>query len=94
MDEESEAVFTVTNFPRLGCPNFCWPIAHPSPHGNVSQSLFYPDECINPHPRFPNLTRNIRLRRGKKVHGYARFQYAEVFNGYSHIINNTYTGRN
>ena len=79
MDEESEAVFTVTNFPRLGCPNFCWPIAHPSPHGNVSQSLFYPDECINPHPRFPNLTRNIRLRRGKKVHGYARFQYAEVF---------------
>lgn len=67
MDKDTETVLTLTNFPRLGCPDFCWPPAKPSPDGNVSQSIFFPDECINPHPRFPNLTRNIRQRRGKKV---------------------------
>lgn len=67
MDKESEAVLTLTNFPRLGCPDFSWPSYKPNPLGNVSQSLFYPDECINPHPRFPNLTKNIRLRKGRKV---------------------------
>lgn len=67
LDPESEAVLTLTNFPRLGCPDFSWPSYTPNPLGSVSQSLFYPDECINPHPRFPNLTKNIRLRRGKKV---------------------------
>jgi len=29
--------------------------------------FFTPDECINPHPRFGTLTRNIRLRKGSKV---------------------------
>lgn len=45
----------------------------------MSQSLYIADECISPHPRFAydvssrfilisrSLTRNIRLRRGKKV---------------------------
>jgi len=33
----------------------------------VSQSFYVPDECINPHPRFPTLTANIRKRRGEKV---------------------------
>lgn len=32
-----------------------------------SQSVFTFDAAINPHPRFPTLTRNIRERRGKKV---------------------------
>ena len=32
-----------------------------------SQSLFLPDAIINPHPRFPTLTENIRERRGCKV---------------------------
>lgn len=32
-----------------------------------SQSQFVADECINPHPRFGTLTRNIRMRRGSKV---------------------------
>ena len=32
-----------------------------------SQSIFINDMIINRHPRFGNLTRNIRLRRGKKV---------------------------
>eukprot|EP01022_Parablepharisma_sp_SALTPOND_P020409 TRINITY_DN371_c0_g1_i1.p2 TRINITY_DN371_c0_g1~~TRINITY_DN371_c0_g1_i1.p2 ORF type:complete len:665 (+),score=68.02 TRINITY_DN371_c0_g1_i1:8120-10114(+) len=32
-----------------------------------SQSIFTWDAAINPHPRFPTLTRNIRERRGNKV---------------------------
>jgi glutamate--cysteine ligase catalytic subunit len=35
--------------------------------GDVSKSLFIPDICIQPHPRFPTLTANIRKRRGEKV---------------------------
>eukprot|EP00826_Nyctotherus_ovalis_P001664 TRINITY_DN10285_c0_g1_i4.p1 TRINITY_DN10285_c0_g1~~TRINITY_DN10285_c0_g1_i4.p1 ORF type:complete len:667 (+),score=151.12 TRINITY_DN10285_c0_g1_i4:66-2066(+) len=36
--------------------------------GNIySQSIFTFDAAINPHPRFPTLTRNIRERRRKKV---------------------------
>jgi glutamate--cysteine ligase catalytic subunit len=32
-----------------------------------SESEYVPDYAINPHPRFGALTRNIRMRRGKKV---------------------------
>jgi len=32
-----------------------------------SKSIFTFDAAINPHPRFPTLSRNIRERRGKKV---------------------------
>ncbi|PAA52351.1 hypothetical protein BOX15_Mlig022714g5 [Macrostomum lignano] len=59
---------TLTAFPRLGCPDFCYPGAKPTPEGGVSCSAFLPDEVIySGHPRFRTLTRNIRERRGKKV---------------------------
>ncbi|KAF8569505.1 hypothetical protein P879_01967 [Paragonimus westermani] len=70
---------TLTTFPRLGCPDFCYPPALPTPRDGVSRSLFFPDRAINQgHPRFNNslfcfgvgsrmLTRNIRERRGAKV---------------------------
>ena len=32
-----------------------------------SESIYTIDSIINPHPRFPTLTKNIRIRRGKKV---------------------------
>ena len=35
--------------------------------GPVSESAYVPDSCINPHPRFGTLVRNIRTRRGGKV---------------------------
>eukprot|EP00049_Salpingoeca_infusionum_P025962 m.22897 g.22897 ORF g.22897 m.22897 type:complete len:629 (+) comp8430_c0_seq3:84-1970(+) len=60
-------LLTLTVFPRLGCPNFTTPPYAPSPGGHVAKSLFFPDEAINEHPRFPTLTANIRRRRGEKV---------------------------
>ena len=56
---------TVPCFPRVGVGAFTEP-AHP-PGGPAAQSLFVPDALINPHPRFPALTANIRQRRGSKV---------------------------
>ncbi|TPX37849.1 glutamate---cysteine ligase [Synchytrium endobioticum] len=64
----NNAVLTLVNFPRLGCPNFSLPPASPAPFdGKASRSLFIPDDAINPHPRFSTLTANIRERRQSKV---------------------------
>ena len=58
---------TLTVFPRMGCPDFI-NIKDPWNHKNAaSRSLFLPDEVINRHVRFPNLTASIRTRRGEKV---------------------------
>ncbi|VVC45915.1 Hypothetical protein CINCED_3A009299 [Cinara cedri] len=63
-----EVLMTITNFPRLGCPEFTWPVDEPTPKAGVSRSLFIPDSAIfNGHPRFATLTRNIRQRRGERV---------------------------
>ncbi|XP_075982985.1 glutamate--cysteine ligase [Anticarsia gemmatalis] len=63
-----EVIMSITNFPRLGCPNFTSPPYPPTPHEGVTKSLFFPDEGIFPgHPRFKTLTSNIRNRRGEKV---------------------------
>uniref|UniRef100_A0A665X9M0 Glutamate--cysteine ligase n=1 Tax=Echeneis naucrates TaxID=173247 RepID=A0A665X9M0_ECHNA len=64
----NETLCTITSFPRLGCPGFTKPECTPTPvEKGMSKSLFVPDEVINRHPRFSNLTRNIRHRRGEKV---------------------------
>jgi glutamate--cysteine ligase catalytic subunit len=56
---------TFVNFPLMGQGDFVDSNDKTSPY---SQSLFVPDACINrTHPRFANLTANIRLRRGRKV---------------------------
>lgn len=61
-----EVPVTLTSFPRLGVKGvFLDP--HHEPNGEASQSLFLPDEIINPHVRFPTLAANIRRRRGSKV---------------------------
>eukprot|EP00043_Microstomoeca_roanoka_P028431 m.17993 g.17993 ORF g.17993 m.17993 type:complete len:683 (+) comp8403_c0_seq1:65-2113(+) len=60
-------MLSLTVFPRLGCPHFTIPDTTPNPGGNVSKSLFFPDDAINQHPRFAALARNIRERRGRKV---------------------------
>lgn len=65
-----ECVMSITNFPRLGAPDFTWPLHQPHPEDPLSsaRSLYFPDEAIYPgHPRFKTLTRNIRKRRGEKV---------------------------
>lgn len=56
---------TLVTFPLMGVGKFSTAKTQDSPH---SQSIFVPDECINAtHPRFANLTANIRLRRQRKV---------------------------
>lgn len=56
---------TFVTFPLMGVGDFVLSDKKDSPH---SKSLFVPDICINQtHPRFVNLTENIRLRRGRKV---------------------------
>ncbi|KAJ1961500.1 glutamate--cysteine ligase, partial [Dipsacomyces acuminosporus] len=60
-----EILLTIGSYPVLGKDDFLEP-----PHkanGIFSQSLFLPDEVINPHPRFRTLAGNIRERRGAKV---------------------------
>lgn len=67
---DGEVVMSLTNFPRLGQPEFTWPIYKPDPENveGSARSLYFPDEAIFPgHPRFKTLTRNIRQRRGEKV---------------------------
>jgi len=64
----NEIVLSITNFPRLGCPNFTFPEYNPDPETSVSKSWFFPDQAIfSDHPRFKTLTRNIRSRRGSKI---------------------------
>ncbi|KAI4501681.1 hypothetical protein M0802_003016 [Mischocyttarus mexicanus] len=63
-----EVLLSLTNFPRLGAPDFTDPPSMPTPNAGASRSLFFPDEAIFPgHPRFKTLTKNIRERRGEKV---------------------------
>lgn len=67
---ENETVMSITSFPRLGCPQFSDPAYETTPNdpSSAAQSLFFPDDAIfEGHPRFKNLTRNIRMRRGEKV---------------------------
>lgn len=67
---QGHALFTLTAFPRLGCPDSVFPYGLlPSPENEkaASRSLFLPDDVINAHARFPTLTANIRKRRGSKV---------------------------
>ncbi|XP_061410150.1 glutamate--cysteine ligase catalytic subunit [Lethenteron reissneri] len=64
----NETIFSITTFPRLGCPGFTVPEFEPKQdEAGASKSLFFPDQAINKHPRFSTLTRNIRHRRGEKV---------------------------
>lgn len=61
----NEVAPSLTAFPLMGVGIFTEP-PHPS-GGAISLSDYVPDACINPHPRFAALVRNIRSRRGRKV---------------------------
>ncbi|KAF8545504.1 glutamate-cysteine ligase-domain-containing protein [Trichophaea hybrida] len=62
----NETPVTLPAFPRLGTKGVFTNPYYP-PTGPKSRSQFIPDECINPHIRFPTLAANIRSRRGSKV---------------------------
>lgn len=56
---------SMSNFPMLGVEGY----SHRSSgtQGEIANSLYIPDDLINPHPRFGALTRNIRLRKRSNV---------------------------
>ena len=63
----SFGIVSIVAWPRLGTPEFWEPRVSAEVRAPISQSIFIPDECINPHPRFGTLVGNIRRRRGRKV---------------------------
>lgn len=63
--EEGEHLLAIGSYPLMGVSTFAE--TKEEVGGPASQSLFLPDDIINLHPRFPTLSANIRLRRGKKV---------------------------
>ena len=65
--KENELPITLTSYPMLGVTSVPFTDPPLEAKGEASQSLFLPDEVINPHVRFPTLTANIRKRRGSKV---------------------------
>lgn len=64
-DPYCTSVLTLSTFPRLGVATHTNP--ETLPYGPVARSFHTSDNAINPHPRFPTLTRNIRQRRGSNV---------------------------
>lgn len=66
--EADEILLTIGSFPRVGCLDFTSPSYKTTPNDGILRSLFFPDQAIhNDHPRFKNISRNIRQRRGEKV---------------------------
>ena len=66
--DEGQMLFSLTAFPRMGCQGFTHPPAVPRPLDSHTRSLFWPSEATFPgHPRFKNLAKQIRCRRGQKV---------------------------
>lgn len=68
---KDEFIMTLTSFPRLGTPEFTWPIVAGSQINhktNVGRSILFPDEAISQiYPRFMSFTHNVRQRRGENV---------------------------
>lgn len=67
---KDEYIMTLTSFPRLGTPEFTWPITTPQLNHktSVGRSIYYPDEAISQiYPRFMSFTHNVRQRRGENV---------------------------
>jgi len=70
--EPGEIIPTMACFPMLGVGQPEDFIHHPQgtkmkTGGPIANSMFIPDDIINPHVRFATLTRNIRERRGQNV---------------------------
>lgn len=66
----SQRCVTMGNLPVMGLPGFVIgqdDTQDMAVRGPVAQSDFFPDSIINPHPRMPTLTGNIRRRRSEKV---------------------------
>ncbi|VDN27006.1 unnamed protein product, partial [Cylicostephanus goldi] len=65
---QGESVLSIS-FPSLGAPDFTSPPMKPTPtEDGPGRSIFWPEDAVFcGHPRFKNLVKNIRGRRGEKV---------------------------
>lgn len=66
---ENEHIMTLSTFPRIGAPNFTWPICKPNPNdeNSAEQSKYFPDEGLLPNQFIAMLARSSRARRGEKI---------------------------
>uniref|UniRef100_A0A7I5ECK0 Glutamate--cysteine ligase n=1 Tax=Haemonchus contortus TaxID=6289 RepID=A0A7I5ECK0_HAECO len=66
--KKGESVLSIS-FPALGTPDFTSPPMQPTPREDgPGRSIFWPEDAVFcGHPRFKNLVKNIRGRRGEKV---------------------------
>lgn len=63
--QPNQKLISCSSFPRLGLIDSFPPGEKYT--NKYSLSKYFPDEAINPHPRFATLVENIRTRRGCKV---------------------------
>ena len=54
--ENNDILAWFVYFLRIGCPQFTYPSYEPSTTSGASRSLFFPQEAINPHPRYRLVT--------------------------------------
>ncbi|VDM74010.1 unnamed protein product, partial [Strongylus vulgaris] len=68
MLKKGETVLSIS-FPALGSPDFTSPSMKPTPREEgPGRSIFWPEDAVFcGHPRFKNLVKNIRGRRGEKI---------------------------
>ncbi|GMT13059.1 hypothetical protein PFISCL1PPCAC_4356, partial [Pristionchus fissidentatus] len=67
--KKDESILSIS-LPSIGTRDFTLPLHKTTPHDPTSagKSIFFPDDVIfGGHPRYKNLARNIRGRRGEKV---------------------------
>ena len=68
--KDGETILSFSSFPLLGVGDYTVP-SPPSDwtpgSSEVTKSLYIQDQIINPHPRFPFLSKNIRERRTTTV---------------------------
>lgn len=65
--KSNQKVLLTSTFPLLGAIEQNFAELDGEFTNDVTKSHFIDDRIINPHPRFPTLSQNIRMRRGEKV---------------------------
>lgn len=64
---DDEIILTLANFPRIGSPQFTWPIYEPGNTNSIEHSFYFPDEAILTCGMMVGTCRNTRERRGKNI---------------------------
>ncbi|XP_022790913.1 glutamate--cysteine ligase catalytic subunit-like [Stylophora pistillata] len=76
LNQPGEAVQSIVAFPRLGCPNFTFPIFEPTPTKELSYSMFIPDQAVCQNQLRFSLKRKVTLQSCNITE--ARFLYDQL----------------